>query len=177
MPGKMTLSHAGFHVYDMPAMIDFYTGVVGLKVTDRADDDRICFLSADPDNHHQMLMVRGRETEIGKKHFNHMAFRVESLAQVKEVYRRVKDHPGASDVSPRTHGNAWSVYFKDPEGNMAEVFVDTPWHCRQPFAEPIDLDKSEEEIAEDTLALLEKETTAEKFDEWKARFREELGLE
>ena len=80
-------------------------------------------------------------------------------------------------MSPITHGNAWSVYFRDPEGNRAEVFVDTPWHCRQPFAEPIDLDKPEEEIAEDTLALLEKETTAEKFDEWKARFREELGLE
>lgn len=176
MTGKMTISHAGFHVFDLPKMVDFYTDVVGLKVTDRSGDDRICFLSADPRDHHQMLMVRGRTSGKEDKHFNHIAFRVDSLSQVKDVYSRVKDHPEVSNVSPLTHGNAWSVYFNDPEGNRTEVFVDTPWHCQQPFAEPIDLDKTEEEIAEDTLALLAQETTQEKFAEWKARFRDEMGM-
>ena len=33
---------------------------------------------------------------------------------------------------PVTHGNAVSVYFKDPEGNGIEIFCDTPWHVPQP---------------------------------------------
>ena len=33
---RVSLSHAGFHVYDMDKMIDFYVRVFGFKVTDRA---------------------------------------------------------------------------------------------------------------------------------------------
>jgi catechol 2,3-dioxygenase len=41
-----------------------------------------------------------------------------------------------------THGNAMSIYFRDPEGNRLEVFMDTPWYCEQPLREPIDLDRA-----------------------------------
>jgi catechol 2,3-dioxygenase len=63
--------------------------------------------------------------------------------------------PGAAprDLVSVTHGNAWSIYFRDPEGNRIEVFADTPWHVTQPVREPIDLDRSEAEILAETEAF------------------------
>ena len=37
------------------------------------------------------------------------------------------------------HGNAWSLYFRDPEGNRLEVFCDTQWYVEQPCLEDLDL--------------------------------------
>ena len=45
-----------------------------------------------------------------------------------------------------THGNAISVYFRDPEGNRIEVFIDTPWHVQQPLRQPIDLSLPDQEL-------------------------------
>ena len=50
------------------------------------------------------------------------------------------------ELGPISHGNAISAYFRDPEGNRLEVFVDTKWHVPQPCAAPVDLTKSEDEI-------------------------------
>ena len=36
------------------------------------------------------------------------------------------------------HGNAWSVYFRDPEGNRIEIFCDTEWYIEQPCVEDLD---------------------------------------
>jgi catechol 2,3-dioxygenase len=49
-------------------------------------------------------------------------------------------------MMPLTHGNAWSIYFRDPEGNGVEVFCDTPWHVRQPQARSWDPSLSEEDL-------------------------------
>ena len=49
-------------------------------------------------------------------------------------------------MDPVTHGNAISLYFRDPEGTRLELFVDTPWHCEQPVREPVDLTRSEEDL-------------------------------
>jgi catechol 2,3-dioxygenase len=51
-----------------------------------------------------------------------------------------------------SHGNAWSCYFKDPEGNVVEAYLDTPFHVPQPHGEPLDLSKSDEEIYRETEA-------------------------
>ena len=38
------------------------------------------------------------------------------------------------------HGNALSVYFDDPEGNVVECYLDTPHQIAQPHGDPLDLD-------------------------------------
>ena len=51
-----------------------------------------------------------------------------------------------------SHGNAWSCYFKDPEGNTVEAYLDTPFHVPQPHGEALDLSKSDEQILRETEA-------------------------
>jgi catechol 2,3-dioxygenase len=59
---------------------------------------------------------------------------------------------GATDMRVISHGNAWSCYFKDPEGNTVEAYLDTPFHVPQPHGEPLDLSKSDAEILRETEA-------------------------
>ncbi len=65
MPSELAprLSHVGLYVHDVPKMLDFYTKVLGFVVSDGAPDGRITFLSRNPSDHHQVVLVRGRETE------------------------------------------------------------------------------------------------------------------
>ena len=70
---------------------------------------------------------------------------------------------------PLTHGNAWSVYFRDPEFNGVEVFIDTPWHVRQPQGQPLDLDKSNDEIVETTRSHFSKEPEFGSIDDFYRR--------
>ncbi|NQV58012.1 MAG: VOC family protein [Rhodospirillales bacterium] len=172
---RVSLSHAGFHVFDMDKMIDFYVRVFGFKVTDRGED-HLVFLGADPKDHHQLIMIGGRNTEKGAVHYGHMAFRVDSLDTLREIYANAKAEKELTDLRTMTHGNAWSVYFQDPEGNTAEAFVDTPWYVQQPFLEPIDLDQSDEEIWKYTEELLSKNETLRPIEEWRKELSEELGL-
>ena len=80
----------------------------------------------------------------------HFAFRAGSLTDVQSLHRRLQQDERVARVQPVTHGNAWSVYFADPEGNGIEVFCDSPWHLRQPQGGSWDPAMSEREVIEAT---------------------------
>jgi predicted enzyme related to lactoylglutathione lyase len=114
------LSHVGLYVHDVPKMIDFYTQVLGFVVSDGAEDGRITFLSRNPSDHHQVVLVRGRTIDAEVPMVQQVSFNVGSLPQVQKAFRKVCD-AGCEGISPICHGNAWSVYFQDPEGNRIEM--------------------------------------------------------
>ena len=61
---KWELSHIGLFVTDMKRMRDFYTGLLGFKVMDSGElrsGVHLTFLSKDPRDHHQIVLVTGRE--------------------------------------------------------------------------------------------------------------------
>ena len=63
MTATAALSHFGIHVTDMTRMEDFYTRALGLLVSDRGalpNGPTLVFLSRDPDEHHQLVLVTGR---------------------------------------------------------------------------------------------------------------------
>jgi catechol-2,3-dioxygenase len=129
----------GIYVADLARMEDFYTRVLGFAVTDRGElgSLAIVFLSLDPREHHQIILATGRR-DVAFNPINQISFRLAELAGLKAMARRLQDE-GAKDISPISHGNALSVYFRDPEGNRLEIFVDTPWYVRQPLRIPMDL--------------------------------------
>jgi catechol 2,3-dioxygenase len=104
-----------------------------------------------------------------------MAFRVDSLADVKEMARRVEEDGRATGIGAVTHGNAWSVYFKDPEGNGLEVFCDSPFHVRQPQAGTWDFSMSEEELLKATEEEFGGEPEFKPADEFYAERRRRFG--
>lgn len=153
---QLSWSHALFQVHNLDAMIDFYTDVLGFDVTDRGaiNDGKteLVFLSQNASDHHQIGFASGRHPDARPPRGNHFAFRVESLADVKTWYARLDRDARVPSASPVTHGNAWSVYFNDPDGNGIEVFCDTPWHVSQPQGGTWDPTASDEDIHAETEA-------------------------
>jgi len=151
----VAFSHFGINVSDLARMEDFYTRVVGLFVTDRGTlpgGPTLTFLSRDPDEHHQMVLVEGRAPSGGDSVVNQISFKLPSLDDLKVMHARVRGE-GIDRFRVVTHGNAWSIYFADPEGNRVELFVDTPWHTPQPLAEPFDIEAPTEAIVAQTEEL------------------------
>jgi catechol 2,3-dioxygenase len=111
----------------------------------------LTFMSANPGNHHQLVLVSGRPDTSGFNPINQISFMVDSLADLRVVHRRALDN-GATGMRVVSHGNAWSCYFKDPEGNTVEAYLDTPFHVPQPYGEALDLTKSDAEIMRETEA-------------------------
>jgi catechol 2,3-dioxygenase len=148
------LAHVGLYAHDKPKLEHFYTSVLGLVVTDSGtarSGVELTFLSASPGNHHQLVLASGRPDTSGFNPINQISFMVDSLADLREVHRRALDH-GATDMRVISHGNAWSCYFKDPEGNVVEAYLDTPFHVPQPHGTPLDLSRSDAEILRQTEA-------------------------
>ena len=154
-PMRPTLSHMGIFVSDMDRMLRFYTEVLGLMVTDRGQgitfNNELAFLTSDPEKHHQMALASGRPKDATFSTVMQASFAVGSLDDLRAVKAKALAH-GASALRALDHGNAWSIYFKDPEGNTVEVYLDTPFHVPQPHGDPLDLGKSDEEILRITEA-------------------------
>ena len=151
----VSFSHFGIYVTDLARMEDFYTRVLGLLVSDRGQlpgGSDLVFLSRDPDEHHQIVLATGRPPGVEFNVVNQISFKLPTLADLKAMHARARDE-GTKQFRIVTHGNAWSVYFADPEGNRVEVFVDTPWHTPQPVVEPFDIEAPVEVIERETEAL------------------------
>ena len=176
MTNPIRFSHFGIFVNELEAMVDFYAGVLGLVVTDRGllGEAGIAFLSGDAGEHHQVVLVEGRAAGDGAKVVNQIAFRVTTLAELKALRRRLADE-GLGPVEPINHGHAWSLYFRDPEGNRIELFVDTGWHITQPCREPLDLDRADDEIIRDTEAFCRARPGFAAIAEWRQEMAKKLA--
>ena len=170
------------YVHDVERMIDFYTNTLGFEVTDRGplgepfDEAEIAFLSQTANHHHQVAFITGRPEPQPSNNVHHVAFRSSgTLDDLKALKKVLEADAEVTQIMPLCHGNAWSVYFRDPEFNGVEVFIDTPWHVRQPQGEPLDFDKSNDEIIETTRAHFSNEPEFGPIDEFYSRRAEHLA--
>ena len=146
MPQITGLGHVGLFCNDLMNMRDFYSRVMGLKITDEDLERGICFLSADPEaEHHELALAGAKDPAQKTQHVQQISFKVKSLDDVREFYHRLQQ-AGLRIDRTVTHGIACSVYFYDPEGNRVELYYTTPYKIRQPLGEPIDLDKPDAEL-------------------------------
>ena len=77
---------------------------------------------------------------------NQISFICPSLTELKRIWAALKARDDISALVAVTHGTAVSCYFKDPEGNRIELFVNSQFYCYQPIRGDIDLDATEVEI-------------------------------
>ena len=73
------------------------------------------------------------------------------------------------------HGNSWSIYCRDPEGNRLELYAASPWYVSQPFAHPLDLSQPIEEIMAATESLARQDPSFKPMSEWSAEMREKIA--
>jgi catechol-2,3-dioxygenase len=148
MSNTLAFSHVGFFVHDLEKMVNFYTRIIGLVVSDREvreDGSEIAFMTGDPREHHQVVFCTGRPEKLQYNMVQQISFRAPSLGALRDTYKKLTKEP-IEELGPVTHGNAISCYFRDPEGNRLEVFIDMPWHVPQPFRIPLEMSKSDEEL-------------------------------
>ena len=82
---------------------------------------------------------------------------------------------GIEGIDPVDHGNAWSVYFHDPEGNRLEVFMDTPWYVKQPKRETLDFSLSDEGVHETTIARFGEDETFRPVEDWRDDVKKQIA--
>ena len=137
----MKLGHIAFMVRDAQQMVDFYTSMLGFRVSDWAGDF-FAFLRCGPD-HHTVNFLRGDEQRL-----HHFAFEVKDWAQIQQAC----DHFAGKDVQivwgPGRHGIGHNIfiYHFDPDHRVVEFYTELdqmkdeaagyfeprPWHKDHP---------------------------------------------
>lgn len=176
---SLAFSHMGMYVRDLALMEDFYSRVLGFTVTDRGElptphgTVSLVFLSRDPNEHHQIVLASGRPANLPFNVINQISFRVPDIASLRQFHGRLAGEK-VTEVSPVTHGNAISLYFRDPEGNRIEIFHDTPWYCAQPCREPVDFAKSDDEILKAAEKVARSLPGFQPREQWSADLRRKM---
>jgi catechol 2,3-dioxygenase-like lactoylglutathione lyase family enzyme len=180
-PG-LSFSHLGLFVYDLDLMEDFYTRVLEFTVTDRGQlpgpdgPVDIVFTSRDPDEHHQIILMRGRPAEVGFNIINQLSLKADSLSTLREMHRRfVAENVRA--ITPITHGNAISVYGLDPEGTRLELYIETPWYVLQPVRVPLDFSLDDEQLMRRVETHARSLPGFQSHSEWRAGMARRMGVQ
>ena len=170
---RPTPCHFGIFVTDLARMVDFYTQVFDLTVTDRGIGhtfkNELVFMSASPDQHHQLVLASGRPEDAKFSTVMQISFKVPALQSLRDIWRAAEAR-GAHSIRGLNHGNAISVYMSDPEGNTVEVYIDTPFYVSQPHGDHLDLGKSDEEILRATEEICRSDPTFQPLADWQTDF-------
>lgn len=140
----VTIDHVNIFVRNAESAYRWYTDVLGLHTQDiftfpGTDRMRAAFLSCDPDHAHDIALFEVGEDaplqEKGQVGLNHVAWRMATVEDLKEMYQRLQDKGVPVRVSD--HSVSIGVYFSDPDGNGLEVYYELPrdqWHQDRPFS-------------------------------------------
>ncbi len=150
------IGHIGLNIRDAEKMKDFYTRVMGFTVTDQGPHPvnacPMMFLSTNPEEHHEIVLIGGRPDDADYSAAQQLSFLLEDLDELRQMRDSLVAN-GTEVDRYACHGNAWSIYFHDPEGNYLELYAHTPWYIPQPYGLPFDLDQTNEEIMRSTEQL------------------------
>ena len=173
-----SLSHVGISVWDLDRMVAFYGRALGFMLTDRGPlpngSAEYAFMSRDPNEHHQIVLATGRKRGVPSQ-IVQLSLKMGSLADLRRMYEIVRDDAEATNPQTRAHGIAWSLYFRDPEGNTVECFTPSPWYVHAPSAVPFDFETmSDEEIFDRVAAAVKEKPGFSTYAEWKASAAERM---
>jgi catechol 2,3-dioxygenase len=175
---RLVVGHSTLAARNLDALSRFYTDVLGFEVTNRGgigdEGLELIFLSQDASAHHQIAMVGGASTPPSDfVMVDHLAFRTQSLDDLRIIHANLIA-AGIKDILQIDHGNCWSLYFKDPEGNGVECYVDSPFHVAQPYAGTFDINATDAQIESQTRQGIEREPEFQLMKDWQTRFARRL---
>jgi len=173
---RARLSHLGFYVRDLDAQAEFYKKIFSLVETDRGVSgagDPIVFMTGDSSEHHQLVLTAGLPPEATRTWLNQVSFRVDTLAELQE-FNTWLEECGVQPSATVSHGNAWSIYFLDPEGNNVEVYASSEWYVPQPFREVVDLHRPTQELLDETFESVKDNGEFSPLQDWETKVDSQL---
>lgn len=140
------VGHVVLKVRDLEKARDFYTGFLGMKLA-KFDPARGMFLRFNDYHHDIAIFKTGPDADLPKQNqvgLVHVALIVDDLDTVRAWYRRAKEQ-GVPIVNTTDHAVTNSLYIKDPEGNVLEIYcerTDYDWRTQGMgfIARPLDLE-------------------------------------
>jgi catechol-2,3-dioxygenase len=110
--------HVTLSTTDVAAMVAFYVGVGGFRISDQLADGRFAWLRSDRDHHTLAVVETGRAGGI-----DHYSFDLAEWADFKSWCDRLTDEEVDVTWGPGRHGpgNNLFVFFDDPAGNHVEL--------------------------------------------------------
>jgi catechol-2,3-dioxygenase len=110
--------HVTLHTADVPALVAFYTGVAGFRISDQLADGGFAWMRSDRDHHTLAVVGTGRSGGI-----DHYSFDLAEWEDFKSWCDRLTEEGVAVTWGPGRHGpgNNLFVFFDDPAGNHVEL--------------------------------------------------------
>ena len=122
------LGHVNIYVRNAERSRNWYGDLLGLH-TQGFTPGRAAFMSADLGNSHEIALLEVGEDAPGPQRgqvgLNHMAWYMESLADLEEIYYRIKEK-NVEIERISDHGHAIGIYIRDPDGNGIEISYEMP---------------------------------------------------
>ena len=142
MTTRPRLGHVAIQVDDPEAAATFYVDLFGFQIVGR---------SSTPITGNMILLTSDRAEEdhvlqlIEKAAAEHVAFRVETLADLKYWHQEVK-RKNIPVVMAANHGTQVGFFIKDSVGRFVEIYWPTGRTDIEASLTPIDLELSDDEI-------------------------------
>jgi len=176
---RLLSAHSTLAARDLKALENFYCTTLGFVVTNRGpvgdDGTELTFLSQDPQAHHQIAMVGGANTRPSDfVMIDHLAFRTNTLDDLRAIHANLLA-AGIEGILQIDHGNAWSLYFNDIEGNGVECYVDSPFHVAQPNAGTFDINATDDAILNATRIRIQDAPEFQLMKDWQANLARRLN--
>ena len=120
----LKLGHVHLKVSSLSRAVEFYTGILGLKVTEEVSGI-FAFLSSSELHHELALQQVGEGAPAPSPRslgLYHVAFEVADRQALARMYRKIRDNN--IHIIAVDHRISWALYFSDPDGNGLEIYTD-----------------------------------------------------
>lgn len=110
--------HTTLGTSDVARLVDFFTNVVGFRISDQLSDGAFCWLRSDRDHHTLAVVNVGAGGDI-----DHYSYDLAEWEDFKSWCDRLTELDVAVSWGPGRHGpgNNLFVFFDDPAGNHIEL--------------------------------------------------------
>ncbi len=117
------MRHIALHAERFEDMEKFYTGLLGMRVEWRPDEDNV-YLTSGNDN---LALHRASRPASGAQRLDHLGFILDTPEDVDDWYEYLNAHDVVMCSRARTHRDgARSFYCEDPDGNVVQMIYHPP---------------------------------------------------